>query len=246
MKFRRGSGHPSYAEVEAPGQDRDIMVVIDPKQSFVISDRRESDQREGFIVPDQRERFLASESSWQKLHFPAGFGTELVLNGRMDSFLKSCDFLFPFSCCSGSFRGQRGNVWVCWTKITAATFSSSQVTSSCLSQSTKGEDSECLQRQSVIFQSGFCVVPTPFSQWNVIFRCHFLIWKIQTEFLTPTPTVIREANREWSVFFIAVYLRAQHVFTRIWISGWFLNFFFTLYNNDKEKTLCMLWRNKQA
>ncbi|XP_074544825.1 plexin domain-containing protein 2 [Halichoeres trimaculatus] len=61
MKFRRGSGHPSYAEVEAPGQDNDI--IIDPKQSFVISDRRESEQREGFIVPDQRERFLASESS---------------------------------------------------------------------------------------------------------------------------------------------------------------------------------------
>ncbi|KAG7228995.1 hypothetical protein INR49_013228 [Caranx melampygus] len=36
MKFRRGSGRPSYAEVEAPGQDRDSSVVIDPKQSFVI------------------------------------------------------------------------------------------------------------------------------------------------------------------------------------------------------------------
>ncbi|XP_034559873.1 plexin domain-containing protein 2-like isoform X2 [Notolabrus celidotus] len=63
LKFRRGSGHPSYAEVEAPCQDRDIMVVIDPKQSFIISDRRESEQKEGFIVPDQRERFLVSESS---------------------------------------------------------------------------------------------------------------------------------------------------------------------------------------
>ncbi|XP_036939278.1 plexin domain-containing protein 2 [Acanthopagrus latus] len=63
MKFRRGSGHPSYAEVEAPGQDKDTAVVIDPKQSFAMSDRRESEQKEGFIVPDQRERFLVSESS---------------------------------------------------------------------------------------------------------------------------------------------------------------------------------------
>ncbi|XP_071348985.1 plexin domain-containing protein 2 isoform X1 [Trachinotus anak] len=63
MKFRRGSGRPSYAEVEAPGQDKDSTVVIDPKQSFVMTDRRESEQKEGFIVPDQRERFLFSESS---------------------------------------------------------------------------------------------------------------------------------------------------------------------------------------
>ncbi|XP_010774046.1 plexin domain-containing protein 2 [Notothenia coriiceps] len=61
MKFRRGSGHPSYAEVEAP--DKDSAAVIDHKQSFVMSDRRESEQKEGFIVPDQRERFLVSESS---------------------------------------------------------------------------------------------------------------------------------------------------------------------------------------
>lgn len=73
MKFRRGSGRPSYAEVEAPGQDKDGTLVIDPKQSFVMSDRRESEQKEGFIVPDQRERFLVSESSWPKLHFPGGF-----------------------------------------------------------------------------------------------------------------------------------------------------------------------------
>ncbi|KAI3374793.1 hypothetical protein L3Q82_021347 [Scortum barcoo] len=63
MKFRRGSGRPSYTEVEAPSQDKDSSVVIDPKQSFVMSDRRESEQKEGFIVPDQRERFLVSESS---------------------------------------------------------------------------------------------------------------------------------------------------------------------------------------
>ncbi|KAF3858058.1 hypothetical protein F7725_011259 [Dissostichus mawsoni] len=61
MKFRRGSGRPSYAEVEAP--DKESAAVIDPKQSFVMSDRRESEQKEGFIVPDQRERFLVSESS---------------------------------------------------------------------------------------------------------------------------------------------------------------------------------------
>ncbi|XP_029137260.2 plexin domain-containing protein 2-like [Labrus bergylta] len=61
LKFRRGSGHPSYSEVESP--DKDSTVVIDPKQSFVMSDRRESEQKEGFIVPDQRERFLISERS---------------------------------------------------------------------------------------------------------------------------------------------------------------------------------------
>ncbi|XP_068427435.1 plexin domain-containing protein 2 [Clinocottus analis] len=60
MKFRRGSSRPSYTEVEAPSLDS--TVVIDPKQSFVMSDRRESEQKEGFIVPDQRERFLVSES----------------------------------------------------------------------------------------------------------------------------------------------------------------------------------------
>ncbi|XP_068504796.1 plexin domain-containing protein 2 isoform X2 [Syngnathus scovelli] len=62
MKFRRGSGHPSYAEVETPGMDRDGIAVIDPKQSFVMAIRRESEQKEGFIVPDPRERFLCSES----------------------------------------------------------------------------------------------------------------------------------------------------------------------------------------
>ncbi|CAG5896526.1 unnamed protein product [Menidia menidia] len=60
LKFRRGSSRPSYAEVETPGQDRDDTVVIDLKQSFVMSDRRESEQKEGFIVPDQRERFIVS------------------------------------------------------------------------------------------------------------------------------------------------------------------------------------------
>ncbi|KAJ3595169.1 hypothetical protein NHX12_004473 [Muraenolepis orangiensis] len=64
MAFRRGSGNPSYAEVEAGVQERDgTVVVVDPKQSFIITGRRESDMKEGFIVPDQRERFLVSESS---------------------------------------------------------------------------------------------------------------------------------------------------------------------------------------
>ena len=61
MKFRRGSGNPSYAEVEAGVGD--TAVVVDPKQSFIITGRRESDMKEGFIVPDQRERCLVSESS---------------------------------------------------------------------------------------------------------------------------------------------------------------------------------------
>ncbi|CAL8315807.1 unnamed protein product [Gadus morhua 'NCC'] len=63
MKFRRGSGNPSYAEVEAGLQDRDATAVVDPKQAFIITGRRESDMKEGFIVPDQRERCLVSESS---------------------------------------------------------------------------------------------------------------------------------------------------------------------------------------
>ncbi|XP_061550324.1 LOW QUALITY PROTEIN: plexin domain-containing protein 2 [Phycodurus eques] len=63
MKFRRGSGHPSYAEVEPPGAERDGEAVLDPKRSFVTALRRESEQKEGFGVPDPRERFFCSESS---------------------------------------------------------------------------------------------------------------------------------------------------------------------------------------
>uniref|UniRef100_A0A8C2DSJ3 Si:ch211-106h4.6 n=1 Tax=Cyprinus carpio TaxID=7962 RepID=A0A8C2DSJ3_CYPCA len=65
MKFHRGSGHPSYAEVEAMGQDKEGFIVMEPRDSFLVPDRRESlflmDQKEGFIVADQRERFLAIE-----------------------------------------------------------------------------------------------------------------------------------------------------------------------------------------
>ncbi|KAK2860708.1 hypothetical protein Q7C36_004874 [Tachysurus vachellii] len=63
MKFRRGSGHPAYAEVEAMGRDKEGFILIETKDNFIIADRRESsittDQRDGFIVPDQKERFLA-------------------------------------------------------------------------------------------------------------------------------------------------------------------------------------------
>lgn len=63
MKFRRGSGHQAYAEVEAVGRDKESLILIEPMDSFIIADRRESsittDQRDGFIVPDQKERFLA-------------------------------------------------------------------------------------------------------------------------------------------------------------------------------------------
>lgn len=113
MKFRRGSGRPSYAEVEAPGQDKDSTVVIDPKQAFVMSVRRESEQKEGFIVPDQRERFLVSESSWLKLHIPEGFGTELVLY-VMKLFLFSIQLLlkFTFKDRIGAFREE--NVKPLW------------------------------------------------------------------------------------------------------------------------------------
>ncbi|CAL1580360.1 unnamed protein product [Knipowitschia caucasica] len=61
LRFRRGSGRPSYAEVEHAGLDQDTSVVIDPKQVFIISDRRESEQKEGFVVSDQRERFLSDK-----------------------------------------------------------------------------------------------------------------------------------------------------------------------------------------
>ncbi|XP_051944000.1 plexin domain-containing protein 2-like [Hippocampus zosterae] len=63
MKFRRGSGRPSYAEVEPPGADADGAAVIDPKRSLVMDIRRESEQKEGFVVPDPRERFLCCESA---------------------------------------------------------------------------------------------------------------------------------------------------------------------------------------
>ncbi|XP_047012613.2 plexin domain-containing protein 2 [Ictalurus punctatus] len=63
MKFRRGSGHPAYAEVEAMGRDKEGFILTEPKDGFITADRRESsittDQRDGFIVPDQKERFLA-------------------------------------------------------------------------------------------------------------------------------------------------------------------------------------------
>uniref|UniRef100_A0A673L2X0 Plexin domain-containing protein 2-like n=1 Tax=Sinocyclocheilus rhinocerous TaxID=307959 RepID=A0A673L2X0_9TELE len=55
MKFRRGSGHQSYAEVEAMGQDKEGFIVMEPQDSFLM------DQREGFIVADQREHFLIME-----------------------------------------------------------------------------------------------------------------------------------------------------------------------------------------
>lgn len=63
LKFKRHGDCSTYSDVESFGQDRDTMVIIDPKQSFVLSDRRESEQKEGFIVPDQRERFLVADAT---------------------------------------------------------------------------------------------------------------------------------------------------------------------------------------
>ncbi|KAL2097654.1 hypothetical protein ACEWY4_006861 [Coilia grayii] len=58
MKFRRGSGHPAYSEVEVVGRDKD-------KDGYAMSDQRESyvvsDQRERFILSDQRECFLVMD-----------------------------------------------------------------------------------------------------------------------------------------------------------------------------------------
>ncbi|KAM6948381.1 plexin domain-containing protein 2 [Aplochiton taeniatus] len=65
MKFRRGSGNPSYLEVEDAGTEKDSMVAIDPKLTVILSDKRESitaDSRDVFIVADQRERFLATDN----------------------------------------------------------------------------------------------------------------------------------------------------------------------------------------
>ncbi|XP_073783103.1 plexin domain-containing protein 2 isoform X3 [Danio rerio] len=65
MKFRRGSGHPSYAEVEATGQDKEGFIMMDSRDSFLLADRRESlfltEPKEGFIVSDQRECFVIME-----------------------------------------------------------------------------------------------------------------------------------------------------------------------------------------
>lgn len=63
LKFRRRGDCSAYTDVESPGQDRDSIVVIDPKQCFLLSDRRESEQKEGFIVPDQRECFLVADTT---------------------------------------------------------------------------------------------------------------------------------------------------------------------------------------
>lgn len=64
MKFRRGSGHPAYSEVEVVGRDKDSFVVMD-KDGYAMSDQRESyvvsDQRERFILSDQRECFLVMD-----------------------------------------------------------------------------------------------------------------------------------------------------------------------------------------
>ncbi|XP_010900127.1 plexin domain-containing protein 2-like [Esox lucius] len=65
MKFRCGSVKPAYAEVEVAGLERDSLAVIGPKHAFIISDRdrRESfmDGKDGFIVPDPKEHFLADQ-----------------------------------------------------------------------------------------------------------------------------------------------------------------------------------------
>ncbi|XP_041945186.1 plexin domain-containing protein 2 [Alosa sapidissima] len=64
MKFRRGSGHPAYSEVEVVGRDKESFIVMD-KDGYGVSDQRESyvvtDQRERFIVSEQRECFLVMD-----------------------------------------------------------------------------------------------------------------------------------------------------------------------------------------
>ncbi|XP_065131483.1 plexin domain-containing protein 2 [Paramisgurnus dabryanus] len=52
MKFRRGSGHPSYVDVETMEQDQEGFIVMDPRGSFLV------DRRESLFLTDQRERFL--------------------------------------------------------------------------------------------------------------------------------------------------------------------------------------------
>ena len=64
MKFRRGSGHPSYSEVEVVGRDKESFMVMD-KDGYAMSEPRESyvvaDPRERFIVSEQRECFLVMD-----------------------------------------------------------------------------------------------------------------------------------------------------------------------------------------
>lgn len=65
MKFRRGSGHPAYSEVEVVGRDKESFMVMD-RDGYGMSDQRESyavsDQRERFIMSEQRECFLVMDN----------------------------------------------------------------------------------------------------------------------------------------------------------------------------------------
>lgn len=161
MKFRRGSGRPSYAEVEAPGQDKDCMVVIDPKQSFVLSDRRESEQKEGFIVPDQRERFLVSESSWPELRIPENLGIEQVLYVRLFGF----QLLLKFICRIWTFREE--NIKPLWGDLYPLNILSNSLAFVFTAASKKSKRRRCrmfglrpfLSKTAVIFQSRYVSFP---------------------------------------------------------------------------------------
>lgn len=78
------------------------MVIIDPKQSFVLSDRRESEQKEGFIVPDQRERFLVADATWSKTTYPTRLWG--IVARRCSPNTQTCSIL-----CEENLRHSQGN-----------------------------------------------------------------------------------------------------------------------------------------
>lgn len=84
LTFCHSSRNPAYSEVVRRPLEKDGVVAIDPKQAFIISDwdLRESfiDDKDSFIDPDQRIRFV-SDQCWLELTGPdhsGGFGEELV------------------------------------------------------------------------------------------------------------------------------------------------------------------------
>lgn len=93
-----------------------------------------------------------------------------------------------------------------------------QVTGLCLQQPYKEREvmllNVCFENISLKgacdFPAAMCCSHIVFKRRNVIFRCHILISKIQTKFLTITPTFIQRANRVHNDFTV-VYLRVEHI-----------------------------------
>lgn len=118
-----------------------------------------------------------------------------------------------------------------------------QVTRLCLQQPYKEREvmllDVCFENVSLKgacdFPAAMCCSHTVFKRRNVIFRCHILISKIQTKFLTITPTFIQRANRVHNVFAV-VYLSRTHFIEANVCNSWtyFLNL---LIENRKNKSM---------